>query len=130
MRTDPAQRDQARRLRRALTEPERRLWSVLRNRQLHGVKLSRQVVIGSFIADFCAREHGLIVEVDGGTHAGDGARDERRTAWLKTQGYRVIRFTNGEVMRNLNSVLDVLSAALRAAPHPSPLPAGEREQVA
>jgi very-short-patch-repair endonuclease len=113
-----------------MTEPERQLWSVFGNRRLHGVKFSRQVVLGSYIADFCAREHGLIVEVDGDTHAGDGARDERRTAWLKTQGYRVIRFSNGEVMRNPNGVLDVLSAALRAAPHPDPLPAGERGQVA
>lgn len=65
-----------------MTEPERLLWSALRNRQLHGIKFSRQHVIGSYIADFCAREHGLIVEVDGDTHAGDGARDERRTSWL------------------------------------------------
>jgi very-short-patch-repair endonuclease len=113
-----------------MTEPERRLWSVLRNRHLHGVKFSRQVVIGSFIADFCAREHGLIVEVDGDTHAGDGARDERRTAWLKTQGYRVIRFTNADVMSNLDGVLYAIGVALVAPPHPSPLPAGEREQVA
>ena len=127
MQTDPVPRNRARRLRREMTEPERRLWSALRNRQLFGVKFSRQAVIGSYIANFCAREQGLIVEVDGDTHAGDGARDERRTAWLKTQGYRVIRFTNANVMCNIDGVLAAISAALRAAPHPNPLPAGERE---
>lgn len=106
------------------------MWSVLRNRHLHGVKFSRQVVIGSYIADFCAREHVLIVEVDGDTHAGDGARDERRTAWLAAQGYRVIRFTNADVMSNLEGVLYAIDVALGAAPHPSPLPAGERGQIA
>lgn len=113
-----------------MTEPERQLWSVLRNRQLHGVKFSRQVVIGSYIADFCARKQGLIVEVDGDTHAGNGAHDERRTTWLQTQGYRVIRFSNADVMCNLDGVLAAISAALRAAPHPNPLPTGEREQIA
>lgn len=108
-----------------MTEPERRLWSAVRNRQFHGVKSSREVVIGSYVADFCAREYKLIVEVDGDTHAGDGARDERRTAWLKMQGYRVIRFINADVMGNMDGVLAAISAALRAAPHPIPLPAGE-----
>lgn len=113
-----------------MTGPERLLWSVLRNRQLHGVKFSRQAVIGSYTADFCAREYGLIVEVDGDTHAGDGARDERRTAWLKTQGYRVIRFTNADVMSKRDGVVYAVGAALRAASHPNPLPAGERESRA
>ena len=126
MLTDPVQRDRARRMCPEMTEPERRLWSALRNRQLHDARFARQIVVGRYIADFCDREPRLIVEVDGDTHAGNGALDERRTAWLKTQGYRVIRFTNGEIMRNPNGARDVLSAALGAAPHPD----GEREQVA
>nr|WP_294358304.1 DUF559 domain-containing protein [uncultured Sphingomonas sp.] len=95
-----------------------------------GVKFSRQIVIGSYIAGFCARGHRIIVEVDGDTHAGDGAHDERRTAWLAVQGFRVIRFNNADVMSNLDGVLAAIGVALGAASHPSPLLAGERERIA
>lgn len=82
MQIDPVLLDRARRMRSEMTEPERRLWMALRERRLVGMKFARQVVIGPYIADFCARAHKLVVEVDGDTHC-DQARDERRTQWME-----------------------------------------------
>ena len=123
MQTDPVLRDRARRMRREMTEPETRLWLALRGRRFDGVRFSRQVPIGSYIADFCARSVRLIVEVDGDTHA-DQARDESRTVWLEAQGYRVVRFANADVMTNLDGVLRAIGIALVATPHPTLSPKG------
>lgn len=128
MQTDPLLLDRARKMRRQMTEPETRLWLALRGKRLTGVKFSRQVPIGHYIADFCARGAHLIIEVDGDTHT-DQSRDDRRTLSLNAQGYRVLRFTNADVMMNLDGVLQAIRAALTTAPHPRPLPGGEREQA-
>ena len=120
--TDPILKDRARKMRREMTELETRLWLALRDRRLSGIRFSRQVVIGSYIADFCARSCKLIIEVDGDTHA-DQSRDQRRTAFLEAQGYRVIRFTNEEVATNLNGVLQVI-VSVTSAPHPTLSPEG------
>lgn len=97
-----------------MTEPEWRLWHALRNRQLDGKKIVRQCPIGPYIADFCCRERRLIIEIDGWTHGKDDEiqRDLRRTAWLEENGYRVLRFHNEEVMRNLEGVLETIRLAL------------------
>jgi len=92
-----------------------------------GVRFARQVPIGPYIVDFVARSARLVVEVDGETHI-DRARDDTRTAWLEGQGYRVIRCTNADVMANLEGVCHAIGVALAAAPHPGPLPTGEREE--
>ncbi len=110
------------------TPAEARLWYSLRAKRFEAVKFSHQVVIYPYIADFVARSRKVIIEVDGDTHADDGAYDSRRTAWLEHQGYRVIRFTNADVMGNLNGVLETIGAALGTAPLPGPLPEGEREK--
>ena len=114
-----------------LTEPERRLWWHLRNRlPLSDTHFRRQVPIGSYIADFCCLGARLVIEVDGGQHTTDqaGAYDNRRTAYLTSQGFRVLRFTNSEVMLNMTTVLDTIHAALvRATPTPSPSPQGGGE---
>jgi very-short-patch-repair endonuclease len=111
------------------TGPEARLWYHLRGKRLNGVKFSRQVVIGPFIVDFAARSHKLAIELDGDTHGGNEARDAQRTVVIEKQGYRVIRFTNAEVVTNEAGVLETIIAALATAPLPDPLPAsGEREQ--
>ena len=119
----------ARTMRNQPTAPEQRLWGVLRNSQLGGYKFRRQSQIGTAIADFLCPQKGLIVEVDGETHA-DPVADARRTARLEALGYRVVRVTNEDVMRNLEGVqrhlLDVLEATPdRRAPHPNPSPEGE-----
>ena len=119
------------RLRRALTEPEKRLWRHLRNRlPLSDTHFRRQVPIGSYIADFCCLGARLVIEVDGGRHTTDQAiiYDNQRTAYLESQGLHVLRFSNTDVMLNMNAVLDTIHAALvRATPTPSPSPQGGGE---
>ena len=104
----------ARTLRREQTCAESKLWACLRNRQLGSVKFSRQVSIGPFFADFCCREAKLVIEIDGVTHEtpGELSSDDRRTAWLKAQGYRVIRFRNEELMGDLDVVLESIQLSL------------------
>jgi len=119
----------ARTMRRNPTEPEVRLWRVLSRSQLGGYKFRRQAVIGNAIADFLCPRKGLVVEVDGHTHTAPAA-DERRTARLEALGYKVVRFTNEDVMRNLDGVQRHLLSVLdslpdRRAPHPNPSPEGE-----
>ena len=118
----------AHRLRRDMTDAERKLWSVLRNRQLEGAKFRRQQPIGPFIADFVCQQHRLIVEADGGQHS-ESIADDRRTAFLESKGYRVLRFWNNDILSNLDGVAGVIAAAL-STPHParalreSPSPSG------
>jgi very-short-patch-repair endonuclease len=105
-----------------MTEPERRLWHALRAKRLNGAKFRRQVVIDRYIADFACRIPSmLIVEVDGETHSGRERQDAARTAFLEGQGYRVLRFTNDDVMSNLDGVLIMIASAL-TPPLPDPLP--------
>ncbi|GGA52395.1 endonuclease domain-containing protein [Sphingomonas psychrolutea] len=110
------------------TPAEARLWYNLRAKRFEAVKFNHQVVIYPYIADFVARSRKFVIEVDGDTHSHDGAYDGRRTAWLENQGYRVIRFSNADVMGNLEGVLETISVALGTAPLPGPLPEGEREK--
>jgi very-short-patch-repair endonuclease len=107
----------ARRLRRAQTDAERKLWYRLSNRQLARHKFVRQDPIGPYIADFVCRESRLVVELDGSQHA-ESAHDRVRDAFLVERGYRVLRFWNHEVMKSPDSVLDTIFAALGAAPSP------------
>jgi very-short-patch-repair endonuclease len=104
-------------LRHKLTDAERKLWSVLRNRQLSGAKFRRQQPIGPLIADFVCHEHRLIVEADGGQHA-ENISDVRRTAFLESNGYRVLRFWNNEILTNLGEVTQVIASEL-STPHPA-----------
>lgn len=121
----------AKKLRRTLTEPEKRLWWHLRHRlPVNETHFRRQVPIGSYIADFCCLGARLVIEVDGGQHTTDQAvdYDNRRTAYLESQGFHVLRFANNEIVQSINSVLDTIYAALvRATPTPSPSPQGGGE---
>jgi very-short-patch-repair endonuclease len=120
--------DRARGLRRNMTDAEQRLWYRLRNRHLIGKKFRRQHEIDRYIVDFVCPEVALIVELDGGQHAEMMAADAERTCRLEALGYRVLRFWNNDVLTNTEAVLEVILAAVaRAAPHPNPFPAGERE---
>ena len=96
----------ARRLRRAQSDAENRLWRRLQSRQLGGVKFRRQQPIGPFIVDFCWVEPKLVVEVDGGQHAERAHEDAQRTAFLQRSGYRVIRFWNHEVLQHTDAVVE------------------------
>jgi len=98
----------ARNLRRNDTEAERRLWEAIRNRRLLGFKFVRQLPVGPYVADFACRECKLIVEVDGATHGSETELryDEKRTAFLQAEGFRVMRCWNDDVFTNLEGVLD------------------------
>ena len=100
----------SRSLRRNQTDAEKRLWGYLRDRRLSGYKFVRQVPVGPFIADFLCREKMLIVEVDGVTHSEDREirYDERRTRYLTSEGYRVLRVQNSDVYLVLTDVLDMV----------------------
>ena len=120
----PRQTKRAQRLRNNATDAERHLWRHLRARQLEGFKFSRQMPVGPFICDFMCREKQLIVEIDGGQHA-ESVRDEKRTAYLESEGYRVIRFWNNEVLQSIEGVLEVIANTLKSQPTPqSPAASG------
>ena len=118
----------ARDMRKGMTEPETRLWLELRGGRFHGIKFRRQKVIGRYIADFASNDPKLVIELDGDTHAGPLDYDAGRTRCLEERGYRVVRFTNAEVMENMDGALQRLGAIvemLRKAPPPTPSPEGE-----
>src|SRR5882757_11278266 len=104
--------ENARRLRRDATDAERRLWSALRDRRLSGYRFRRQHPIGKFIVDFACTKHRLIVEADGTQHA-DSKADQRRTALLEGEGWRVVRFWDNEVLTNTEGVIEVILQALQ-----------------
>jgi very-short-patch-repair endonuclease len=111
----------ARRLRAHMTDAERKLWWLLRRKQLQGFRFRRQVPIGPYIADFACHSARLIVELDGGQHTVQTVYDDRRTRWLGNAGYRVLRFWNAEVFTNSDGVLETIRLALLdPPPQPSP----------
>ena len=119
--------ESARQLRANMTDAERKLWPLLRRKQLQGFRFRRQVSIGPYVADFACHSARLVVELDGGQHAERIERDKRRTAWLGSVGYRVLRFWNGEVFTNTEGVLETIRLTLLDPP-PQPSPSrGERE---
>ncbi|HEX8841214.1 MAG TPA: DUF559 domain-containing protein [Sphingomicrobium sp.] len=117
----------ANKLRKRLTPFEAKLWGRLSRSQLNGYKFRRQHVIGNCIADFFCPQKGVIVEVDGDTH--DASRDAVRDEINEHRGYATIRFTNEEVSKNIDGVLERLISTLDALPdrwpHPNPSPEGE-----
>ena len=106
----------ARALRREQTPAERTLWGRLAGRRPAGTKFRRQQPIGPYVVDFVSFERRLVVEVDGGHHNEAVMRvaDQERTAWLESEGFRVVRFWNNEVQGNLEGVLHSITDALRA----------------
>ena len=110
----------ARTLRKSETLAEKRLWEQLRNRTMDGFKFSRQVPIGPYIVDSACREQHSIVEVDGATHSTEEelAHDNRRTEFLKSEGYSVTRFQNDEILNGMAEVLTLILQTLRNPPLP------------
>lgn len=111
---DRNQRDFARNLRNNATEAERKLWGVLRAKQVAGLKFRRQVAIGKYIVDFACMPKKVVIELDGGQHNEETAMqyDAERTVWLRSQGYQVLRYWNNEVMKDTDSVVDAIVIAL------------------
>jgi BirA family biotin operon repressor/biotin-[acetyl-CoA-carboxylase] ligase len=124
----PNAQKNARVLRREMTDSERKLWSGLRSEQL-GMKLRRQHPLGNYIADFACLDPKLIVELDGSQHQAQESYDARRDAFLRGQGFEVLRFGSNDPFVNFEGVLQAIVnrlAELKAAcPHPNLPPEGE-----
>ena len=108
-------RDRSRELRKNATYPERLLWSVLRDRRLHGLKFRRQVPVDKYLADFLCHEFMLIVELDGESHRDRGLADQQREATLRALGYDVLRVANDDVIQDLESVCLAILGLVEAA---------------
>ena len=123
-------RSRARVLRHRATDAERKLWWHLRHRMpADGTHFRRQVAIGPYVADFCCLKAKLIIEVDGNQHGLDAniASDAKRSAYLTSQGFSALRFSNREVMTEINGVLEAIYASL-STPTPNPSPASGRSR--
>jgi len=115
-------RTNARALRKNSTDAERILWSELRDHRLNGASFRRQVPIKDFIADFACHAAKLVIELDGGQHFSDQAeqKDAARSAVIEAQGYKVLRFSNHDVMTNRAGVLETIASAIaERAPTPT-----------
>ena len=110
-----------------MTDAERLLWQHLRNRQLGEYKFRRQRPIGPYIVDFVCLEKKLVIEVDGGQHAGQMELDSKRSDYLKEKGYRVMRFWNNEVLKETESVLTVVLSTLEGTSPPTTPPTPTRD---
>jgi very-short-patch-repair endonuclease len=127
----PPQRAFSRRMRKAPTEAERKLWWHLRHRlSVVGTHLRRQVQIGPYIVDFACHRSKLVIEIDGGQHGSSTQEDQQRTDRLQAEGYRVLRFWNNDVLSNVDGVLTVIHHALTTTPTPDPSPQGGGEKRA
>jgi len=98
------------------SDAERMLWQNLRNNQLEGLKFRRQLPIGEYIADFACVSLQFVVEVDGDQHSEAEAYDAKRTADLNALGWRVIRFSSRDVLRDLDAVLATIVTHARPSP--------------
>ncbi len=107
-------RSNARALRKNSTDAERILWSELRDHRLNGAGFRRQVPIQNFVADFTCHAAKLVIELDGGQHFSDQAEqaDDARSAAIEAQGFKVLRFSNHDVMTNRAGVLETIAAAV------------------
>jgi very-short-patch-repair endonuclease len=96
----------ARGLRKSHTDAELLLWKYLRTRQMDGVKFRRQQPIGKYIVDFVSFEKRIVIEVDGGQHSEEV--DKERDQWLNNEGFKVLRFWNNEVLKNIEGVFELI----------------------
>lgn len=120
--------DNAKILRRNLTDAEQKLWYHLRAHRFMGRKFKRQKPMGRYVVDFICLEEKLIIELDGGQHAENTGYDQERDSWLRSEGYTVLRFWNNELMNETEGVLERIRIAIEnkaaspetLSPGPSP----------
>jgi len=103
--------ENARKLRKSMTDAERTLWRLLRDRRLEGYRFRRQEPVDHYIVDFVCFEARLVIEVDGGQHF-ESESDKKRDAYLRSQGFRVLRFWNNEALSNPEGVHQTIIKAL------------------
>ena len=108
---------------------EETLWYRLRDRRLDGIKFNRGCRVEGFIGDFVARMPKLVIELDGDSHGGREGYDANRTRILQAKGYRVLRFSNADVMSNIKGVLEMIVTAVANIPSPRPSPRGGEGEV-
>jgi very-short-patch-repair endonuclease len=111
------------------TPAEQRMWLALRANRFSGMQFTRQSVIAPYIVDFVSKSLKLVIEIDGDTHGDREGYDASRTDFLKSLGYRVVRFSNAGVMGNLEGVLLAIGEALSIPPLPNPPPEGGGSRV-
>jgi very-short-patch-repair endonuclease len=116
--------DRCRNLRKNQTDAERKLWSILRNRQLAGVKFRRQFSIGKYILDFYSPEYRLGIEADGGQHYENNhrRRDELRTKELSHLGVQILRFSDREILNDIEGVYKIIQENIEKEKSSSPSP--------
>ncbi len=102
----------AKNLRKRPTEAEKLLWRYLRGRTLGGLKFRRQQPIGGYVVDFICLDERIVIEVDGGQHVGSKSEDIERDKWLKGQGFKVLRFWNNEVLKNIAGVCHTIKESV------------------
>ena len=119
-------RTRARELRNNATDAERALWRQLRLWQLEGYKFRRQQPLGRFIVDFVCLEKRVVIELDGGQHAEQKEYDAERDAWLRAEGFRVLRFWNNEVLKSIEVIKEEILKTLKSTPYLNPPPQGGR----
>lgn len=112
-----------------MTSQERKLWSIIRDRQFLGYRFRRQFPIGYYIVDFVCREKKIIIEIDGGQHneKQNIEYDKIRTEYLTSEGYRVIRFWNNDIDNNIDGVYKKLKEVFEITPS-QPSPSGEGDK--
>jgi very-short-patch-repair endonuclease len=130
--------DRARELSRRQNEAERIVWTRLRGRRFVGFKFRRKVPLGAFIVDFVGFEKQLVIELDGGQYDAHRTYDSERDAWLRSQGFDLLRFWNNEVFTEWECIEEAIWARLHSllrpgslrpsqnTSPPTPLPQGER----
>ncbi len=108
-------------LRNNISDAEQVLWHLLRGHQISGLKFRRQHPFGDDILDFVCLENRLVIEVDGGQHGKQAAYDENRTQKLQAAGFRVLRFWNNEVLKEMESVSEKIWLVIQELQsHPPP----------
>jgi very-short-patch-repair endonuclease len=129
-RISPTAKQNSRSLRQEMTDAEKTLWRHLRMRQMGGYKFRRQHPLGRYILDFVCLEANLVIEIDGGQHAERQNADACRSTWLEERGFRIVRFWNNEVLKDIENVKAAIWNALdlndqppsqpsRTHPHPN-----------
>lgn len=105
--------NRAQNLQKNAADAEKRLWQALRNRKLANARFHRRHTLGRFVVDFVCLDHRLVVELEGGQHAGS-AEDRSRDAWLSGKGYHVLRFWNNEVLTSEQEVITRIKESLKS----------------
>ncbi len=112
----------AKHLRNNLTDAEKLLWYRLKSKQLNNLKFRRQTPIGPYSIDFVCFPIKLVIELDGSQHAEkkNKIKDQYRDAWLKKQGFKVLRFWDNDVLLNIEGVLEKIYKCCLRTPSPNP----------